>query len=157
MSDCTITVIWVIKTIFIQFFCVFLPHLLLLLGPYHFCPLLCPSSHEMFPWYLQFSWRNLYSLSHFIAFLYFLVSFTSEVFLTSPCYSLDLCIQFGISFPFSFVFYFFSFLSKASSDSHFAILPFLFWGMVLVTTSYTALRTSVLSSSSTLPDLIPWI
>ena len=27
-------------------------HRLLLLGPYHFCPLLCPSLHEMFPWYL---------------------------------------------------------------------------------------------------------
>ena len=23
-----------------------------LLGPYNFCPLLCPSLHEMFPWYL---------------------------------------------------------------------------------------------------------
>ena len=23
-----------------------------LLGPYHFCPLLSPSLHEMFPWYL---------------------------------------------------------------------------------------------------------
>ena len=27
-------------------------YLLLLLGSYHFCPLLCPSLHEMFPWYL---------------------------------------------------------------------------------------------------------
>jgi len=27
-------------------------YLLLLLGPYHFCPLLSPSLHEMFPWYL---------------------------------------------------------------------------------------------------------
>jgi len=27
-------------------------YLLLLLGPYHFCPLLCPSLHEEFPWYL---------------------------------------------------------------------------------------------------------
>ena len=27
--------------------------------PYNFCPLLCPSLHEMFPWYLQFSWRDL--------------------------------------------------------------------------------------------------
>ena len=26
--------------------------LLLLLGPYHFYPLLSPSLHEMFPWYL---------------------------------------------------------------------------------------------------------
>ena len=25
-------------------------YLLLLLGPYHFCPLLSPSLHEMFPW-----------------------------------------------------------------------------------------------------------
>ena len=24
-------------------------------------PLLCPSLHEMFPWYLQFSWRDLQS------------------------------------------------------------------------------------------------
>ena len=27
-------------------------YLLFLLGPYHFCPLLWPSLHEMFPWYL---------------------------------------------------------------------------------------------------------
>ena len=27
--------------------------------PYHFCPLLCPSLHEMFPWYLWFSGRDL--------------------------------------------------------------------------------------------------
>ena len=27
-------------------------YLLLLLGPYHFCPLLCPSFYEIFHWYL---------------------------------------------------------------------------------------------------------
>ena len=26
--------------------------------PHHLCPLLCLSLHEMFPWYLQFSWRR---------------------------------------------------------------------------------------------------
>ena len=26
---------------------------------YGFCPLLCPCLHEMFPWYLQLSWRDL--------------------------------------------------------------------------------------------------
>ena len=26
---------------------------------YHFCPSLYPSLHEMFPWYLLFSWRDL--------------------------------------------------------------------------------------------------
>ena len=35
-------------------------HLILgLLGPYHFCPLLSPCLHEIFPWYLNFSWRKL--------------------------------------------------------------------------------------------------
>ena len=29
------------------------------LGPYYFCPLSSPSLHEMFPWYLWFSWRDL--------------------------------------------------------------------------------------------------
>ena len=56
-------IIWVVKIFFVQFFCVFLPlllkYLLLLLGPDHFCPLFCPSLHEMFPWYLWFSWRDL--------------------------------------------------------------------------------------------------
>ena len=27
--------------------------------PYHFCPLLSPSLHEMFLWYLSFFWRDL--------------------------------------------------------------------------------------------------
>ena len=30
-----------------------------LLGLYLFCSLLYPTLHEMFPWYLQFSWRHL--------------------------------------------------------------------------------------------------
>ena len=63
MSDHAIMVIRVIKTFFVQFFCGFLPPLLNLfcfcLGPYHSCPLLCPSLHETLPCYLQFSWRSL--------------------------------------------------------------------------------------------------
>ena len=31
---------------------IFFIYLLLLLGPYCFCPLVCPSLREMFPWYL---------------------------------------------------------------------------------------------------------
>ena len=31
---------------------------MLLLGPYYFCAVLCPSLHEMFLWYLQFSLRD---------------------------------------------------------------------------------------------------
>ena len=39
-----------------------------LLGLWIFCTLLCPSLHEVFLWYIQFSWRDLYSLQ-FIIFL----------------------------------------------------------------------------------------
>ena len=44
------------------------------------------------------------SLSHSIVFLYFFVLITEEDLLISPCYSLELCIQMGLSFLFSFVF-----------------------------------------------------
>ena len=46
------------------------------------------------------------SLSHFIVFLYFFALIAEEGFLISPCYSLELCIQMGISFLFSFAFRF---------------------------------------------------
>ena len=44
---------------------------LLLLDLYHFCSLLCPSLDEIFLWYFQFSWRDLFSY-HFCYFLLFL-------------------------------------------------------------------------------------
>ena len=50
------------------------------------------------------------SLSNSIVFLYFLALFTLEGLLISPCYSLELCIQMSIFFPFSFAFWFSSFL-----------------------------------------------
>ena len=51
------------------------------------------------------------SLSHSIVFLYFFALITEEGFLISPCYSLELHIQMGISFLFSFAFRFPSFHS----------------------------------------------
>ena len=60
--------------------------------------------------------------------------------LISPWYSLELCIQMGISFLFSAI-------CKTSSDNHFTFLHFFFLGMVLITAP---------SSSGTLSDLIPW-
>ena len=51
----------------------------------------------------------------------------------------------------------FSGVCKASSDNHFAFLPFFFLGMVLITASGTMLQNSVHGSSGTLSDLIPWI
>ena len=54
--------------------------------------------------------EEISSLSHSIVYLYFAL-ITEEGFLLSPCYSLELCIQMGISFLFSFAFYFSSFHS----------------------------------------------
>ena len=45
---------------------------------------------------------QLSNLSHSVVFLYFFALIAEEGFLISPCYSLELCIQMGISFLFSF-------------------------------------------------------
>ena len=55
--------------------------------------------------------EEISSLSHSVVFLYFFALITEEGFLISPCYSLELCIQMGISFLFSFAFHFSSFHS----------------------------------------------
>ena len=55
--------------------------------------------------------EEISSLSHSIVFLYFFALIAEEGFLISPCYSLKLCIQMGISFLFSFAFRFPSFHS----------------------------------------------
>ena len=55
--------------------------------------------------------ENISCLSHSIVFLYFFALITEEGFLLSPWYSLELCIQMGISFLFSFAFHFSSFHS----------------------------------------------
>ena len=56
--------------------------------------------------------EEISSLSHSIVSVYFFALITKEGFLISPCYSLELCIQVGMSFVFSFAFSFFSFLSN---------------------------------------------
>ena len=50
-------------------------------------------------------------LSHAIVFLYLFALISEEGFLISPRYSLELCIQMGISFLFSFALGFSSFHS----------------------------------------------
>ena len=44
--------------------------------------------------------EEISSLSHSVAFLYFIALITEEVFLISLCYSLELCIQMSIYFLF---------------------------------------------------------
>ena len=63
-------------------------------------------------------------VSHSIVFLYFFALTTEKGFLISPCCSLELCIQMGISFLFSFAFHFSSFHSWFVRPPQTAILPF---------------------------------
>ena len=96
--------------------------------------------------------EEISSLSHSVIFLYFFALIAEEGFLISPCFSLELCIQMGLSFLFSFDFHFSSFSATcmASSDRPFGLFAFLFLGMVLITASCTMSWTSVHHSSGTL-------
>ena len=71
--------------------------------------------------------EEISSLSHSVVFLYFFALIAEEG------YSLELCIQVGISFLFSFAFLaslHFEAICKASSDNHFAFLHFSSMGIV---------------------------
>ena len=94
------------------------------------------------------------SCSYSVVFLYIFALITEERFLISP---LELCIQMGISFLFSFAFKLLFFSQLFVRPPQKTILPFFFLGMVFITTSYTMLWISVHSSSGTLSDPIPWI
>ena len=121
---------------------------LLLLGPYHFCPLLCPSLHKMFSWSLQFSWdlsSSPFCCSPlFLCIVHFRRPYLSVLF-SGTLHSV------GYIFPFlPCLLLHSSAICKASSDNHFAFLHFFFLRMVLITPSCITARTSVHSSSGTL-------
>ena len=70
------------------------------------------------------------------------------------------CIQMGISFPFSFAFYFspFSAICKASSANHFAFLHFFFLRIFWLLPPVQCYQPpSIVLQALCLPDLIPWI
>ena len=73
--------------------------------------------------------EEISSLSHSIIFLYFFTLIAKEGFLIAPCYSLELCIQMGISFlsplPFASLF---SAIFKASSDNSLPFCISFSWG-----------------------------
>ena len=101
--------------------------------------------------------EEISGISHSIAFLYFFALITEEGFPISPRYSLELCIQMGISFLFSFALasLLFSALCKASSDNNFAFLHFFFLGMVLdcrVQLASKILRVSLHAFSLSVPQ-----
>ena len=83
--------------------------------------------------------EEISNLSHSIVFLYFFALITEEGLLISPCYSLELRIQMGVSFLYSFALYslLFTAICQASSDNHLAFLHFFCLGMVLIPASCT--------------------
>ena len=103
--------------------------------------------------------EEIASLSHSIVFLYFFALITEEVFLISPCYSLELCIQMGMSLLFSFAFCLSSSLNclwgLLKQPFAFLHLFFLgwFWPLPLVK-CYEPL--SIVLQAFCLPDLISW-
>ena len=154
VSDHTIMVIWVIKTFFCIFLLCILTHLLSL---FCFCWVLTVSdlyyAHPCIKCSLNISnfLEEISSLSHSIAFLYFLALFIKEGFLISPAILWNSAfgwVYFSLS-PLLFTSLLFSTIWKASSDNHFSFLHFFFFGMVLVTAYHTMSRTSVHSYSGT--------
>ena len=68
------------------------------------------------------------SVSHSIVFLCFFALISGEGFLISPCYSLELWIQTGMSSFSPLPFTSLLLTAKASSDNHFTFFAFLFLG-----------------------------
>ena len=152
------------KIFFVLFFCVFLPPLLSIFCFFYvhtvsvfYCAHVCMKCSLG----ISNSLEEISSLSHSIVFLYFFALITEEGFLISPCYSLELCIQMGLSFLFSFAFASPLFLAicKATSDNHLTFCIFPPLGMVLITVSpvqcYKPL--SIVFQALCLSDLISWI
>ena len=119
---------------------------------------MCPSLHEMFPWYLIF-------LKISLVFPILLFSSISLHWLLRKAFLSHHAILWNSAFkwvylsfsPLHFTSLLFSAICKASLDNHFAILLFFFLWMVLITASCTMSWTSVHSFSGTLSDLIPWL
>ena len=112
------------------------------------------SSSSCMKWSLGISnfLEEISNLSHSIVFLYFFAVITELGFLFSPCCSLELCIQMGISLLFSFAFCFSSF------HSYFALLHLFFLGMVLIPVPIQCHQPlSIVHQALCLSDLIPWI
>ena len=104
--------------------------------------------------------EEISSLSHSIVFFYFFALISEEGFLISPCYSLEPCIQMGISFLFSFAFcVFFSQLFVRPAQT--TILPFCIsfsWGWFWSPPSVQCYEPpSIVLQALCLSDLIPCI
>ena len=150
------------RSFFVQFFCVFLllllnifcffqVHTIFVLYCAHLC-MKCSLGISNFP-------DEISSLSYPIVFLYFFALITEEVFLISPCYSLEFCKWVYILFSsLLFASLLFTAICNAFSDSHFAFLHFFSWEWSWSLSPVQCHEPpSIVLQALCLRDLIPWI
>ena len=102
--------------------------------------------------------EEISSLSHSVVFLYFFALITEEGFLISPCYSLELCVQMGISLLFSFASLLFTTICKASSDIILLFSISFSWGWSWFLSPVQCHEPhSIVHQALYLSDLSPWI
>ena len=113
MSDHTIVIIWGHEDLFLYSSSLYSCHLFLIssasVRSIPFLSFIVLFFAWNFPFVISNFLEEISSVSDPIVFLYFFALITEEGFLISPCYFLELCIQMGISFLFSFGFHFSSF------------------------------------------------
>ena len=132
---------------------------MLLLGPYHFCPLLSPTLHKNVPLV------SLIFLKRSLVFPILLFSSISLHWSLRKVVLSLLAILWNFAFKWVYLSFsplpvaslLFSATCKVASDNHCAFFHFFFLGIVLITASYIISWTSIHSSSGTLSDLILWI
>ena len=121
----------------------------------HFYPLSCSSFMKYFINSSNFL-EGMSSLSHSIVFLYFFA-----FFIISPCYSPELCIQFGYIFPFLpwFLCLFFPqlFVNPPQTTTLPSCISFYFGRFWLLPPVWCYDPLFVVFQVLFLPDLIPWI
>ena len=141
MNDHTIVIIWVMKILLVQFFCVFLPSLLNIFTSLRSRPFLS-FIKPIFAWNVPLV--SLIFLKRSLVFpILFLSSMSLHWSLKKAFLSL-LAILWNSAFrclyhsfsPLLFTSLLFRAIWKASSDSHFAFLHFFFLGMVLSPVQY---------------------
>ena len=103
--------------------------------------------------------QEISSLSHSIVCLYFFALITEEGFLFSPSYSLELCIQIGISFLLCLSLLFFSQLLVRPSQTTISPFCISFSGRWSCSLSPVQCHEppSIVLQALCLSDLIPWI
>ena len=118
-----------------------------------------PFIEPIFAWIVPLvSLEEICSVSHSIVSLYFFALITEEIFLISPCYSLESCIQTGISFLSSLLFasLLFTAICKASSDSYFLFCISFSWGWSWSLSPVQCHKpTSIVHQALCLSDLVP--